>query len=75
MNTNPITNSLSSLYSRMVEEKGSSVLSDERQAYYLRKSRFEFAVLGAMNPFCVDPSREIEAFHKIQSEVSSDGYW
>ena len=67
--------SLQRLLQQMLEERGADTLPEDRQAYYLRRARQEFKLLGLRNPFTVDPTAELQAFKRLEAEVDTSGYW
>lgn len=66
---------LGALLQQMLEERGGDILPLERQTFYMEDARRRFMLLGAMNPFTVDPTRGIEAMKEIMDKVNTSGYW
>jgi len=45
-------------------------LAPERQTHYRREADRLFRVLGACNPFTVDPKKELLAYNELMEKVS-----
>ena len=65
---------LQGLLKEMLAEKAilpylGDILSPVRREYYTKEAQSLFRVLGYMNPFKVDPTKELEAYKRIVAEV------
>ena len=65
---------LQNLLKEMLEERASlpylgDILPLKRQEYYTATARLLFGALGCMNPFKLDPTKELEAYKEIIAKV------